>query len=78
MAMARDEQIDAAVLDVNLNDQRSDPIAGVLKDRGIPYLLATGYGDAVTSSEVPVLSKPYTPESLVQALGRLPMNQGGS
>lgn len=41
--MLADEPIDAAVLDVNLGDVMSYPIADRLKGRGIPYMFLTGY-----------------------------------
>ena len=37
------EPIDAAVLDVNLGEERSFPIAEALEARAIPFLFATGY-----------------------------------
>src|SRR3712207_6042397 len=40
--------IDLAVLDANLGGVSSQPLAAALADRGIPFVLATGYGaDAV-------------------------------
>jgi CheY-like chemotaxis protein len=38
--LARDLTIDAAVVDLNLNGQRTDPIAAILHARGIPNVLA--------------------------------------
>src|SRR5512142_1062490 len=35
---------DAALLDVNLNGTYSVPIAEKLAQRGVPFVLATGYG----------------------------------
>ncbi len=40
---ARDADLDAAILDVNLGDETSLPVAEILKGRGIPFALATGY-----------------------------------
>ena len=37
--------IDVALLDVFLRDQRSDPVAEILRQRGVPYVLATGYNN---------------------------------
>jgi DNA-binding response OmpR family regulator len=34
-----------ALLDVNLNGETSFKIAGKLRDRGIPFIFLTGYGD---------------------------------
>ncbi len=44
LALARDADIDAAVLDVNLAGEPSFPIAELLEARGVPFLFATGYG----------------------------------
>jgi CheY-like chemotaxis protein len=70
VSLAQDEDLDVAVLDVNLNEERSDPIAQTLRDRGIPFILATGYGEAERNAGVPILDKPYTEEKLAKALGR--------
>jgi DNA-binding response OmpR family regulator len=44
LALARDAEIDAAVLDVNLAGEPSFPIADLLEERGVPFIFATGYG----------------------------------
>lgn len=60
MAIAETEQIDAAVLDVNLGDCASTDIADILAKREIPFILATGYGSGTGNTHgVPVLQKPY-------------------
>jgi CheY-like chemotaxis protein len=54
-------EFDCAVLDVNLNGKRSDPIADALADQGIPFLFSTGYGREGLSerhSDRPFLIKP--------------------
>jgi DNA-binding response OmpR family regulator len=74
LALARDEAIDAAVLDVNLAGARTDAVADLLATRGIPFLFATGYGDRATSSahaKAPVIGKPFTLDALVLAIERL-------
>jgi CheY-like chemotaxis protein len=38
------ERPDAAVLDVNLQGERVTPVAALLRERGIPFVLVTGYG----------------------------------
>jgi CheY-like chemotaxis protein len=70
LTLARSEAIDGAVLDVNLRSERIDPIAEALRVRGIPFIYATGYGDAVAASAggVPVIEKPYTMEKLAKAV----------
>jgi DNA-binding response OmpR family regulator len=43
---ARVEHCDVAVLDVNLTGERSLPVADVLRETGIPFIFAPGYGAA--------------------------------
>lgn len=60
-----------ALLDVNLGDETSSPIAQRLTDMGIPYLLTTGYGEteAIKASfpDAIVVQKPYSTDSLREA-----------
>lgn len=70
LALADSESFDCALLDVNLNGERSLPVAQVLQRRGIPYVLATGY-IAAECNDYPaalVLQKPYLPAQLMSAL----------
>jgi CheY-like chemotaxis protein len=54
------EQIDAAMLDVNLGKERSDPVAEQLRARGIPFVLASGYGSVLgPETREPIVGKPY-------------------
>lgn len=66
--LARREQIDVAVIDVNLRGVRSDKIAEELHRRAIPFVVATGYGEADLGAAARVLAKPFTPTTLLQAL----------
>lgn len=55
-------QIDAAVLDANLNGLSVMPVAQALHDRGVPFVFATGYGEAggaPTGFDAPIIRKPY-------------------
>lgn len=65
---------DAAVLDVNLDGDRSFAVAEHLAERGIPYLFLTGY-DAWALPErhrdAPRLAKPFTAEALLNAVRAL-------
>ncbi|MFC4168904.1 response regulator [Teichococcus aestuarii] len=73
VAMA-DGGITAAVLDIQLGDAKAIGVADVLRERGVPFLFATGYdGHPVLDSHrgVPVLCKPYNPEDLVRMIGEL-------
>jgi CheY-like chemotaxis protein len=65
---------EAAVLDINLAGQASTPVADMLADHGVPFVVATGYGAAGLSERhrgVPVLAKPYDPQELVETLVRI-------
>jgi CheY-like chemotaxis protein len=70
LALAAAEDIDAALLDVNVRNERVDPVAEALRARFIPVVLATGYGDGAgqIAREAPILDKPYTQEKLAAAL----------
>ena len=74
LALARDEEIDAAVLDVDLAGSRTDAVADLLASRGIPFLFATGYGDRAAASahaNAPVIGKPFKLDALVLAIEQL-------
>jgi CheY-like chemotaxis protein len=66
--LASCETIDAAILDINLNDQRSDPIAARLVERGIPVIFASGYANSAAPAGFPLIGKPYSVCQLRQAL----------
>lgn len=44
--LAREAVLDAAILDVDLDGQKVFPVAEELQARGIPFVLATGYGES--------------------------------
>jgi CheY-like chemotaxis protein len=74
MALARDVDIDCAVLDVNLGGQPIFPLADLLRERGQPFAFATGYGDAGlrdVDRGSPVLQKPFREGDLARVLGEL-------
>lgn len=43
LAIARTEALAGAVLDVNVDGERSDPVADALSNRAIPFVFVTGY-----------------------------------
>jgi PAS domain S-box-containing protein len=72
-----DTQFDVAVLDANLNGTPVTPVAELLRQRGKPFIFATGYGDAAPAPEgfdAPVVRKPYNvaqiAAAVAEALGR--------
>jgi CheY-like chemotaxis protein len=74
LAMIDAEEIDAAVLDVNLNGQMSYPIADTLAVRGVPFLFSTGYDkDTLLDGygTFPVLQKPFHRSILSETLAKL-------
>lgn len=67
--------IDAAIIDVHLADgENGDPIAVALADAHIPFLVATGgFSGAIGAPwrNRPILTKPFTLDSLRKALAAL-------
>ena len=45
LGLARDADVDVAILDVNLNGNPVYPVADVLAGRGVPFMFSTGYGE---------------------------------
>ena len=74
LRLLNDERPDAVVLDLNLAGETSTPVADELAARGIPYVIATGYGAAglpAGHQKAMVLAKPYDPSDLTAVLTRL-------
>ncbi|GAA4023135.1 response regulator [Sphingomonas swuensis] len=73
LVLAANQELDGAILDVNLNEVSSFPVADLLKERGIPFMFATGYaeGGVDWTGEVVVIAKPYGRDQLAQALASL-------
>jgi len=72
------EQLDGALLDINLGGSLSFPLAALLEERGIPFVFVTGYDDGVLFpvefKEVRRISKPYDPRAvseIIEAWGRM-------
>jgi DNA-binding response OmpR family regulator len=66
------EEIDSAILDVNVHGLQSYPVATRLAERAVPFIFATGYGDRSHPEEfagTPTISKPYSAEDIRLALG---------
>lgn len=63
---------DVAVLDVNLGDATSVRFAEMLRERGVPFVFATGYGDTImipeTLKSAPIARKPYGEATLGRAI----------
>jgi DNA-binding response OmpR family regulator len=71
---------DLAVLDVNLNGERSYPIADALDERHIPFLFVSAYGDETAPPDHvnwKVCPKPFRVEDLA-AMMCVALNNAGS
>ncbi|MDB5451073.1 MAG: sensor histidine kinase/response regulator [Phenylobacterium sp.] len=69
-----DRPIDAAVLDANLNGRSVMPVAEALAARGVPFVFATGYGEAGGAPggfNAPVIRKPYDVTQVAAAVAGL-------
>lgn len=72
--LVRRETIDVALLDVNVHGQEIYPVADELIRRGIPFMLATGYGAKGVREQYrswPILQKPFQQENLRDAIAGL-------
>lgn len=72
VALAQAEQLDGALLDVNLDGRNSGPIAEALQQRGVPFIFLTGYSDAAALParfrDAPRLVKPFEEAELEAAM----------
>jgi len=64
---------DAAVLDVNLGNELSFPIADALTAARVPFLFLTAYNTVIPIAHRhrPVIPKPFLAEALVAELARV-------
>ena len=80
LEMAGAEQLDAAIVDINIRGGKAYPALRILHGRAIPFLLTSGYADWTLPEEWqdrPRLAKPYTPNQLREALLALLAGQAG-
>lgn len=71
VAFIEREQIDGALLDVNVGAERIDPVADLLASRGCPFVFATGDGIAGLPADHagrPYVAKPFRMTDLEKAL----------
>src|SRR6201996_8434713 len=71
MAVAKQAEFDAAILDVNLNGQPITPVVEVLVKRGVPFVFVSGYARRGIPEEhcnAPLLQKPFQADGLARAL----------
>lgn len=71
LALAQSEALDVAILDINLDGEKTFPVADELRRRSIPFIVATGYGESVLPQEwrdLPRLCKPFRDEQLAKLI----------
>jgi hypothetical protein len=68
------ERIDFAVLDLNLQGELAYSVAALLLDRGVPFILTTGYDKSSIPEDfrdVPYWNKPYNVDEMLAILSSL-------
>lgn len=71
LLLASGEELDAAILDVTIRGGKIYPVAERLLARGIPFVLASGYGDWSLPENLrnqPRLTKPFTAAELEEKI----------
>jgi len=74
LELAQKEHIDAAVVDVNIRGGKAYPALRILAQRGVPFLLTSGYADWSMPPEWqdrPRLQKPYSAELLASRVAEI-------
>jgi CheY-like chemotaxis protein len=69
--VAADAPLDAALLDVNVAGSQVFPVAQALKDRGVPFVFSTGYGEGGLPDAwrgQSTIQKPFTEAAIREAL----------
>jgi CheY-like chemotaxis protein len=78
---ARCEDIDVAVLDINMAGTMAYPVADALRQRGIPYIFLSGYGSSALPEPhqtASCLTKPYELTALLRAIGQAALARQGA
>lgn len=71
MLLAKNGALDGAVLDLNLRGEKAFPVADALRERGVPFVLATGYEPWALPNayrDLPRCDKPVDLRRLTRAL----------
>ena len=71
ISLAESGEFELALLDVNVAGENVEPVADILAARGIPFIFATGYGEAgvpLKHRDRPVVAKPFRSEPLESAI----------
>ena len=69
MELVSTASFDFAIIDCNLHGESVEPLASRLVQRGIPFLITTGYEELSPTLKChPVVRKPYTEDELEQGI----------
>ena len=71
ISLAESGDFDLAILDVNVSGENVEPVAERLASRGVPFVFATGYGEAgvpLRFRDRPVVPKPFRSDQLEAAI----------
>lgn len=74
LALLDNNHCDAAILDVSLRNENSMAVVQALNDRGIAFIVLTGFSQAQLPREIagaPVLTKPLNAQALIRELQRI-------
>lgn len=79
--LARHETLDGVLLDLNLAGQYTFPVADLLRERNIPFIIMSGYDAGKLRADLaaePQMAKPFEPEALEPMLIQIfcPRNAG--
>lgn len=71
LEIADHEQVDGALLDINLQGEAVYPLASRLRERGIPFVFASAYSERNIPQafrDCEIVRKPYTYQSIIEAV----------
>jgi DNA-binding LytR/AlgR family response regulator len=81
LALAREQQIDAALLDLRVGQEVITPVARCLDQRGVPFVFYTGQTETdPIHAEWPdcaIVAKPAVPQLIVAAVAGLVQSERG-
>jgi DNA-binding response OmpR family regulator len=63
-----DESVDICILDLKLGSEDGFPLAHELRNRGIPFVVATGLEGNLDLADTVIVQKPYDARAVVEAL----------
>ncbi len=73
LTLAASNEVDVAIVDVNLGSEKSFPAARLLSARGVPFVFTTAYARSSDPAleGAPYLAKPYGMRALLAAVEAL-------